>query len=385
MRILMLNNEFPPLGGGMGTTNEALIQQLAPQPDIEIDLITSARGSRREEVQLAERVCMYKVPVRNKNIHHSSNRELIRYATQAWPLAWQLHRAQRYDFCLAWSAVPAGVVAWLLFNRLKLPYMVWVSGPDIPGFERRYHSLYIILKPIIRAVWHSARPVIAKCVEEIDLIRATDQSIHPVLIPNGVDVDKFRPSEAKSTDHPLRVVCAARLIERKGQHHLIRATKQLADASVHINVDLVGTGDSLNAFKELAKDLRVDDRVHFLGYVPRERIAQNYAEADVFVLPSFYEGMSLAALEALASGLPLLLTRTGGTRDLVEEGVNGLTFDWADVNQLAAHLHRLALNRDLAWQMGTASRQRAERFSWPAIAGMFLNAFEQILVEKHRP
>jgi len=62
--------------------------------------------------------------------------------------------------------------------------------------------------------------------------------------------------------------------------------------------------------------------------VPREEIPRHYAAAHVFSLPSFNEGMSLAALEAMGAGLPLVLTHTGGTDELVEEGVNGFTHDW---------------------------------------------------------
>src|SRR4051812_32281691 len=92
MRILMLDNEFPPLGGGMGTVNEALLHQFADRADIEIDLITAALGGRAEEAQFAERIRIIKAPVWNRNIHHSTNRELLTYAAQALPLALRRQR-----------------------------------------------------------------------------------------------------------------------------------------------------------------------------------------------------------------------------------------------------------------------------------------------------
>ena len=114
MRVLMLNNEFPPLGGGMGTVNRAMLQWFAQVPGLEIDLITSALGKGAEEERFAERIRIFKVPVRNQNIHHSSSRELLTYAARTLPLALQLHRARRYALCLAWSTVPAGAVALAL-------------------------------------------------------------------------------------------------------------------------------------------------------------------------------------------------------------------------------------------------------------------------------
>ena len=97
----------------------------------------------------------------------------------------------------------------------------------------------------------------------------------------------------------------------------------------------------------------------FFGYVPREEIARHYAAAHVFVLPSYNEGMSVALLEAMASGLAVLVTPTGGTPELVQPEVNGLIFNWADVDDLTAHLRRLAQDRTLVRRMGEASRRRA--------------------------
>jgi phosphatidyl-myo-inositol dimannoside synthase len=379
MRILMLDNEFPPLGGGMGTANEALLRIWAERSDLEIDLITSALGFRRDSRRFAPRIQIFGVPVNNQNIHHSTNRELLAYAAQALPLARRLHAARPYDLCLAWSAVPAGGVALALRRQAGLRYLVWVSGPDIPGFERRYRLLYPLLKPAIKAIWRGAASVIAKCAEEITMIHAVDPTVDVDLIPNGVDLEAFRPGVPSAGAGPLRVICSARLIERKGQHHLIEAVHRLATEGVDLRLELVGTGDALAALEAQARRLKVADRVEFVGYVPREAIPQRYAAADVFVLPSFNEGLSLAALEAAATALPLVLSRTGGTADLVEEGVNGLTFDWADVGTLAAHLRRLAADRALARRMGEASRLRAQRFGWRAIAGQFEMLFEQNL------
>jgi glycosyltransferase involved in cell wall biosynthesis len=167
----------------------------------------------------------------------------------------------------------------------------------------------------------------------------------------------------------------ARLIERKGQAVLLDAVERLARRGAEVVLELVGTGDALGAYRERARALAIGDRVCFTGYVPREKIAARYAAAHVFVLPSYNEGMSVATLEAMAAGLPIVTTKTGGTEELVEESVNGFVFEPGDVPALTSHLSRLAGDRGLARRMGKASRIRAEGFSWEAVAQKYLSLF----------
>jgi phosphatidylinositol alpha-1,6-mannosyltransferase len=379
MRVLMLNNEYPPLGGGTGTVNEELQKRFSCMPDLEIDLITSALGKFYEERRLSEHINIYKVPVNNRNIHHSSNRELLTYAARAFPLAYKLHRKERYDVCVAWSAVPAGVVALAIRKLTRLNYIVRVSGPDIPGFEQRYRCLYPLLTPVIQSVWHSAESVVVKSEHEANMIRAVDDQVELSVVPNGVDLSRFQSTAQIPEDGPLKLLCVARLIERKGQIHLIEAVKELKDHGVEVVLDLIGTGDTEQACQARVQQLNVGDRVHFRGYVPRDDIHHYYKSSHVFVLPSYNEGMSVATLEALAAGLPLVVTGANGKNELVEDGVNGFTFDWGDKKMLAIHLRKLAEDRRLARKMAEASRRRAMDYSWETTSTSFLHLIRNSL------
>jgi phosphatidylinositol alpha-1,6-mannosyltransferase len=383
MRVLMLNNEFPPLGGGTGTVNHALLQCFAQAPGLEIDLITSTVGKQREDEQFAENIRIFKVPVNNQNIHHSSSYELLTYAARALPLAMKYHHMQPYDFCFAWSAVPAGGVALVLRKLESLPYLLRVCGPDIPGFEQRYRMIYPILSPIIRTIWRGAEVVVAKCQREADMIRAVDDRVQLTLIANGVDLTTFRPDCTILNEEPLRLLCVARLIERKGQHHLLEAVKRLINEKIDVTLDLVGEGDARVAYEAQVQVLGIKERVRFVGYVAREQMAAHYAAAHIFVLSSYNEGMSVATLEAMAAGLPVVVTRTGGTAEMVEEGINGFTFNWGDVDTLTDHLRHLATERRRARRMGAASRAHAAGFSWDATAHRYMEMFNRIAAPAH--
>lgn len=375
MNILMLNNEFPPLGGGTGTVNQAILNSLNGSTDLTIDLITSSPENIYESETFSERITIYKVPVNRFNIHHASNKELILYAIRALSYGFRKHRQRKYDMSLAWSAVPAGACALGLKWVSGLPYMLRVSGPDIPGFEERYKNLYPILKPLIRSIWRNAEIVIAKCSAEAEMIHEIDPSVGVTIIPNGVDTDQYIPGEPIPDEGPLKLLCVARLIKRKGQHHLIEAVKRITVQGIDITLDLVGSGDAEGEYRELVKDLKIEDQVKFQGYIPREEIPAYYSQANVFVLPSYNEGMSVATLEAMACALPVIVSRTPGTEELVREGENGLTFEWGDIDVLTQHLLKLDSDRPFARQMALESRIQAHKFSWDSSSKKFDHLF----------
>ncbi len=383
MRILMLNNEFPPLGGGTGVVNYHLFQELAHYSDISVDLVTSSRTRHEyEEEQFSERIKIYKVPVDNQNIHHSSNIELLRYTMRGLFLCRKLMEKHSYDLSFAFAGVPAGVMSYVLQQIADLPYIVSLQGPDVPGFEARYNYLYPFLKPILRKVWRKAHTVLAISQQHRDLALQTLPDLTIPIIYNGVETDVFTPKQTESQE--IRLICVGRLIERKGQHHLLRSFAQLQTQykDHKLLLTLVGTGDAERELRKLATELNIDDSVTFLGFVPREKMPEIYHHADIFILPSQSEGMSIALLEAMASGLPVVVTDAGGTDELITAGENGIVVRWADVEGLTQGLIQLVNNPSQRENMGIKNRNRAVELSWQHITQDYVDIMKQIQQSK---
>lgn len=376
----MFDNEFPPLGGGTGVVNFHLFQEFATYPEVTVDLVTSSRDRcRYEKERFTDRITIYKVPVHNQNIHHASNIELIRYS---WRGLWQgrrLLKAHRYDLSFAFSGVPAGMLSYALNWTYGLPYLVSLQGPDVPGFEARYNYLYPLLTPWIKRMWRAASAVTAISQDQRDLALRTMSDLSMQIIPNGVDTATFRPSDRSHGRQDVVIVCVARLIARKGQEHLLRAFAALRSQSGQpLRLRLIGTGDDHDTLESLATELGVRDQVEFRGFVPREAMPAIYHESDIFVLPSQQEGMSIALLEAMASGLPVIVTEAGGTAELVSEGENGHIVPWNDVPALTKALGVLVGDAARRQQMGAVSCRRAASFGWPALARRYLDLCEEI-------
>ena len=376
MKILMFNNEFPPLGGGTGTVNFELFNSFKNFPELKIDLITSAAGKKKETEQFSENIKIYKYPVGKKNIHHASNLELIKYTFKASFAGFKLHKKEHYDFVFVWASVPASFPALILKIFKKIPFLIRISGPDIPGYEKRYNTVYKIISPFIKFAWKKAEIIITKCKAEKELVLGIKQKLKIKTIFNGVDTEKFC-FEKKTDNQKLTLVCSARLIKHKGQYILIEAISNLKKQGIVLYANLVGEGDEKDAYIKYAKEKDVFDQIIFSGYVPREKMPEKYQKADVFVLPSYNECMSNALLEAMACGLPAVVTDVGGTEELVDEG-NGFIFKPGDETALTDILKNICENKEKIPILGLNSRKKAEQLNWENIAKEYFELFKQL-------
>jgi glycosyltransferase involved in cell wall biosynthesis len=198
-------------------------------------------------------------------------------------------------------------------------------------------------------------------------------------VANGVDSTSFRPDGARRRHAraELELDDRARLAlfvggdwERKGLAYAVDALGAAPDW--HLAV--AGGGDP-TSYLERAHRAGTQARLHFLGRV--RDMARLYAGADAFVFPSAYEAFPLVALEAAASGLPLLITRVNGVEDLLHDGDNGW-FILRDAADIARRLNQLAADPDLARSMGDAARRAAASYSWEAMADGYLSLYAEL-------
>jgi len=375
MRILMLNNEYPPIGGGTGTVNKEILEGLKNYKDIKIDLITGGQGKENHVEQVSDNVRIFVIGLNRKNIHHASNLELITYTFKAFFKARKMQKSENYDFSFSWSSVPAGFISLVLYYIFKLPYIVRIGGSDIPGSEKRYTYIYKLISPIIKTIWKKSNLLIIKCEMEKEKVFAINSKLKLKIISNGVDTQKYKPVD-RSENEQIQLICVARLIKLKGQDLLIKAISQLKNEGIIFQVVLVGDGDETANYKSMAKELHVSHLVDFKGYIERERIEKFYQKADIFVLPSCSEGMSNALLEAMACGLPVIVTNVGGTHELVTEGENGFIFQVGDKDQLSNIIKNIAKEPHILKEMGIKSRVRAEVLNWQNVVNEYYTIFK---------
>ncbi|MCX9082810.1 MAG: glycosyltransferase family 4 protein [Candidatus Methanoperedens sp.] len=375
MRILMLNNEYPPLGGGGSNACKYILKEFAAK-DLDVDVVTSSSSNTFETEKIGDTVNIYKLPINKKDIHYWTQREIITYSWKANKFIKKLIEEKEYDVCHAFFGIPCGAIAYLF--RKKIPYIVSLRGSDVPGFNNRFGFEYVFLKPIIRSIWKRAGAVVAnsKGLKELALLTSPAQEIS--VIYNGIDVSEFKPDLDRTNDGDmLRIVCVSRLIERKGIKYLIEAIGKLKDKN--IKLVLVGEGNQEEELKKLAQDLGISEIVDFKGYISHDNIADIYKNSDVFVLPSLNEGMSNALLEGMASGLSVIVTDTGGTVELMDG--NGIIIPMGDSDAIVNAIRRIMDNPDERKRMNIRSRQIAEMMDWKAVGESYLKLYEDVILK----
>ncbi len=187
-------------------------------------------------------------------------------------------------------------------------------------------------------------------------------------IPNGVDIDRFRPDPARRPDpaSPERaILCVARLQFPKGIDVLLHAWSRMMHApaawreNLRPKLLIAGTGELGEKLERLAELLEIQDSIEFLGL--RKDVIPLLQQSWGFVLPSRWEGMPNALLEAMSCGVPCIATRVSGSEDIIENGVNGLMVEPEQPAALAQALRLLIEDTELAQRLAAAGRATVER------------------------
>lgn len=368
MRILILNYEFPPLGGGAGNATYYLLKEFSKYKDLEIDLITSSTNGFKIK-KFSKNITIHFLDINKKgNVHYQTNKDLLTYSYKAYKYSKQLLKNKEYDLCHAFFGIPCGYIALKLKKRYNLPYIVSLRGSDVPFYNKRFYWLdKIIFKSLSKNIWKNAQHTItnSECLKELAQKSSLNQKFS--VIYNGVNIREFRPINNKKIKLPLKLISTGRLIQRKGYEYLIDALINLSD----VELTLIGDGNLKEQLEVKAKDNNL--KIKFLGKKTHNEISKLLPKADVFVLPSLNEGMSNSILEAMACGLPIITTDTGGSKELIKG--NGFIVVKADSESLTKAITKFITHSNLIKSMGNTSRKLAENMSWEKVAREYLGVY----------
>lgn len=373
MRVLLINSEYPPIGGGAGNASANLAQALARR-GLEVTVLTARFGDLpRKEQQGGVRVV--RVASMRRRADRSGALEQGSFMVAGSLSAMGVVRRWRPDVVLAFFGVPGGAVALFLRLAFGLPYLVSLRGGDVPGFRpydfATYHRL---MGPLIRWVWRRAHSVVANSGGLRQLAQAFDDRVAIEIIPNGVDLQRY-DVPAREWD-PAQLLFVGRVVYQKGLDLVLGALAELQQ--LRWTLVVAGDGPLREALQAQAESLRMGERLRFAGWLGRDDLLREYRNANLFVFPSRHEGMPNAVLEAMASGLPVIASHIAGNEELVVPGETGMLVPANDVAALRQALGALIPDGVQRAAMGAAGRKRvAEHYTWDQSAVAYQRLLEQ--------
>ncbi|MEM3485256.1 MAG: glycosyltransferase family 4 protein [Candidatus Methanomethyliaceae archaeon] len=370
MRVLNVNFEYPPIGGGGGVAHSYVVQELAKRH--QVDVITSwfpglARYEERENLRI------FRVPVLGRYRHMAwGGTSLLSFPPPAIAKAVQLCRKQRYDLVHTYFVIPSAIASVVPVKLFRLPHVLTVIGGDIFHPTKRLSPhRNPFLRPVASFVMNQADRLVAisqdvkQKVLEFYRVNKPVQVIHFGLPIARADHHEMPPKHERS-DEDFTIVTVARLIKRKGIDTLLRSLSLLE--SLRFKAIIIGDGPDLPQLQAFARELGLQDRVQFMGFVPEERKDELLSLSDVFVLPSIHEGFGLVYIEAMRWGVPVIASNVGGQTDFLSDGETGYLVPPGDYLTLADRIKTLMSDRNRAWRMGELNKNIARNLSAEACA-----------------
>jgi glycosyltransferase involved in cell wall biosynthesis len=376
MRVLIVNYEFPPVGGGAGRASWYLCQELG-KIGIQADVVTS-HGEKYLKYQLAKG-WVYSLPVRRKSVHETGMRGMLEFIIRAFFAIRNLVRKNHYDLIHYFFSIPTGLLS--LFTGRSLPVVVSLRGGDVPGYNPgELQTLHKILTPVNRLIWRKADAVVALSNDLGKFAAQTEPKLKYHVIYNGVDTNLFQPlSLPKNTNSTVRILTVGRLLECKGIQYLLEAMSELRKKN-DIHLFIAGTGYFEEKLKKKSELLNLQDLVTFLGPVNHNDLPRLYNQANIFVLPSYGDSFGQVFTEAMACGLPVIAAQSGGVQEFVDNGINGLFVPPQNAKSIVEVIEKLVLSPELRKKMGRNNVQKVRsQFGWNAVAQQYADIYKRVL------
>ncbi|MBB5322241.1 glycosyltransferase family 4 protein [Marinobacter oulmenensis] len=365
MKIAMITNEYPPSIGGVQTHVHELSKALVALGH-EVHVVTRWKDKTTLQTEMQDGIHIHRIALSKSH----------------WIYDWQLSRyLNRLDQKIQLDVLHVhGMRPLKACSRLETP-LIFTNHTS--SFLKRAKQDKIHLDKMA-AQLEPANLVLAPSEELAEATRKCGYKGPVEFIANGVDTDKFSPGPSNLRDKlkiprdAFVVVLARRLYEKNGVLFLAEAFGKLKNPNLYLLV--AGAGTEQDAFERIILDSGAKERVYMLGGVANGDMPEVYRASDVSVLPSLMEATSIAGLEAMACGLPLIGTNVGGIPAILRHHDNGLLVEPRSPEQLAEAITSLTDNPATCTQMGRRSRERTiEEFSWKAIGTQTIAHYESIL------
>jgi len=377
MRILVLNHEFPPIGGGGGRAAEDICRTLAKR-GYEIKVLTAyIRGLSREEERDGYQVI--RLPSLRAQAYKAGFLSMVVYVLAGLWTGRRLLSSFKPEVIHAHFAVPAGALAWALSRMTGIPYILTIHLGDVPGgVPEKTGGWFQWVYPFTRPIWRDANRIIAVSEFTRQLaLKKYDVKIQ--VIHNGVDLSTEQP-HLVHLNQPPRIVFAGRFMAQKNPLQVVQTLNGLKQ--LQWQCVMIGDGSLMQDVKRAVAESGLEDRFHFTGWIDPRDVLDWFDRSDILFMPSRSEGLPVVGVQALAKGLAIVASQVGGFVDLVDHGKNGYLIQREEVARFSASLLGLLSDSDRLISFRKASLEKAKCFEINQVVREYENVFLSVLTNE---
>lgn len=368
MTILLINYEYPPIGAGAANATRHIAKALVELGHKAI-VLTAGFGENVGNSTEDVGVEVYRLPSNRASISQSNPREMLSFVVRARRSLHRVVEAHKPDAALIFFSIPCGLLGPTLKNRFGVPYTVLLRGGDVPGMESHLNTVHTLLRPVRRRILRGASAVIANSKGLAEASMAADP-IPVRVVPNGVDTDFYRPPE-EPPKGPFTFLFVGRFQPQKNLPVVISAFAE-AFAGSDVRLKLVGDGLQRSELEAQVQQLGIASQVSFLPWQDKQGLLHQYQSAHCLINYSLYEGMPNVVLEAMACGLPLILSDIMGHEELSSNRACKQLVDTRRAVELQGAM--CAAVRDVSSPLPYDHRNdRFAPISWTTIAQIYLD------------
>lgn len=378
MKLLIINYEYPPLGGGAGNATYHIAREMS-QKGHDVIVVTSRFKGQKKVEKYNRHFTIIRIPTLRQKKESVTLLELLIFTLSSLIYCPGLVKRLNPDSSIAFFGIPCGITSLWLKLIYGLPYVVSLRGADVPGFvERKVGFFHFVAKPLIKYIWHQAKAVItnSKGLRDLALNSFKNKPIH--IIPNGVDTEFFF-CNIQYPPKDVRILFVGRLSKQKGLFNLIKSIKILQyELNKNYLFEIVGEGPDKEELLKMTQKNGLSKSIQFSGWLDKQSLCYKYQQATAFAFPSLSEGMPNAVLEAMATGLPVIATKVAGNEELIRDGENGYLVPANDCYSFAQKVDQMVNEPSKLKMMSQKSREIAmDEYSWEHVADEYINLINQ--------
>ncbi len=381
MTLLLLNYEYPPLGGGAGVCSKYHAEGLAKM-GYHVVVITTWFKTE-EEIEKKENLTIYRLKSIRKHIHKSNPIEMLSWVRETKIFLRKHIKSTSYKLCLANFAIPCGLVSIWAKKKYNIPYIIISHGQDIPWFFPKQLFFYHLInyKRIQNILKNSARNILLTKMmkKRADKMLPQGDRKKNVIIPNGTDIHFF--SAKKNPPDEFRLLFSSRLVQQKRAFVFLKALKLLKQKGLCFKADIVGDGPLRRPMEQFVRKNKLGNDVIFHSWISKDDLLSFYHNAALMIITSAEEAMSLALLEALNCGLYTITTPVSGSKEMIIEKVNGDFINFEDYHELVEKMS--GFKKDYFDKKYTVPKEAIEiikkKYNWEKIVKEYANLIDQII------